>query len=282
MRPQDTGSQGARMATGGVDPSLGSPGAVEALLKEGPPMPAGLAVRILERVGIPPHVYDRYAVADSPAGPLRVAFGRGALTGSALVASFARPADFEAAHRVLTGRSALPAVQPPPGVAAALRGGRGRGLRFDFGPLPDAAGEILRALPAIPRGQLRPVGWLCREIGRPDAQGEVLAVVRDNPFPVLLPAHRLTLGDGTPVACGLPVEAARALRVHEGVDEAGVKRLALAGGLYLGSDTTRIFCYPTCAHARRITERHRVPFPSPDAARAVGYRACLVCRPVDA
>ena len=51
------------------------------------------------------------------------------------------------------------------------------------------------------------------------------------------------------------------------------------GARYWGSATTRIFCLATCAHARRITPEHRVPFASVAAAKAAGFRPCKVCRP---
>jgi methylphosphotriester-DNA--protein-cysteine methyltransferase len=49
---------------------------------------------------------------------------------------------------------------------------------------------------------------------------------------------------------------------------------------YLGSDTTHIFCMPTCRHARRVMERHEVEFRSEEEARSKGYRPCKICRPV--
>ena len=58
-----------------------------------------------------------------------------------------------------------------------------------------------------------------------------------------------------------------------------LEQMAQSGMRYLGSDTTRIFCLPTCRHARRITLRHRVSFPSEMGAHEAGYRACKVCRP---
>jgi methylphosphotriester-DNA--protein-cysteine methyltransferase len=51
---------------------------------------------------------------------------------------------------------------------------------------------------------------------------------------------------------------------------------------YYGSDTTRIYCFPTCRHARRISDRHRVPFHSAIEAVTTGYRPCTVCRPAQA
>ena len=71
----------------------------------------------------------------------------------------------------------------------------------------------------------------------------------------------------------------RALLASEGLDPDGLEGLARAGIRYIGSDTTRIYCLPTCHNAKRISDKHRVPFRSAaDGARA-GYRACRECRP---
>jgi methylphosphotriester-DNA--protein-cysteine methyltransferase len=48
---------------------------------------------------------------------------------------------------------------------------------------------------------------------------------------------------------------------------------------FVGSDTTNVFCNPTCRNARRIRDEHRIAFSSENAARAAGYRPCRHCRP---
>ncbi|WP_441249465.1 Ada metal-binding domain-containing protein [Kitasatospora sp. McL0602] len=244
------------------------------------PAPAGFAALILERAGVPAHRYDRYAQVESPVGPLYVAHGRGAVTASAAVEWYDCPAGFEEAHRARTGRSALPVEKPPPGLLGALRTGRDRLLRYEFGPVSATQRAVLEAVRAIPFGQLRPAVWLAREVGGAVTPAEVLGAARANPAAVLVPTHRLCLADGRPADCGLPSGFARRLREREGVDEERVDRLVRAGACLLGSATTRIFCYPTCAHARRITGRHEVPFASAGQAGAAGFRPCLSCRPV--
>ena len=85
---------------------------------------------------------------------------------------------------------------------------------------------------------------------------------------------------GHNVVAGGP-EAKREVLAVEGVDADELERLASAGVRYFGSDTTRIFCFPSCRHARRVTPRHLVRFRSAEDARAEGYRACKVCRPLE-
>jgi methylphosphotriester-DNA--protein-cysteine methyltransferase len=74
-------------------------------------------------------------------------------------------------------------------------------------------------------------------------------------------------------------EAKRTRLAHEGANPADLERLAREGVRYVGSDTTHIYCFPTCRAARRITERHRVPFHSERQAAGAGYRPCHLCRP---
>ena len=74
-------------------------------------------------------------------------------------------------------------------------------------------------------------------------------------------------------------EAKRAILRAEGLEPQRLEQLARAGVRYLGSDSTHIFCLPSCRSARRITEPHRVDFKSEAAAREHGYRPCKVCRP---
>ena len=74
----------------------------------------------------------------------------------------------------------------------------------------------------------------------------------------------------------------RTILAAEGADPDGLEGLARAGIRYIGSDTTHIFCLPTCHDARRVTPLHEVRFPSSRAAFDAGYRPCKHCRPVAA
>ena len=74
-------------------------------------------------------------------------------------------------------------------------------------------------------------------------------------------------------------ENKRTILTDEGADPDGLESLARAGVRFFGSDTTHIYCMPTCRDARRVTERHLVHFPSARAAAEAGYRPCRHCRP---
>ncbi|BCL12566.1 hypothetical protein GCM10017556_03050 [Micromonospora sagamiensis] len=249
-----------------------------------PPAPVDFALRILQRVGIPRDRYDTYVRLDTAAGGLFVAFASELVTGAVLASGGLTAEGFEELHRSRTGRSAIPTGTPLPGLVTALRTGRARKLSLDFGPVDVVEARVLRAVRTIPAGQLRPLSWLAREASLPAAQGTatVLSVLAGNPFVVLVPCHRVTYEHGAPCDAAYLPAAGDALRSAEGIDMAEVRQWSHSGAVFFGSDTTHIYCHPTCAHARRITPSHRVPFTNAREARHAGYRACKSCRPVAA
>lgn len=167
-----------------------------------------------------------------------------------------------------------------PALEATIRGERKAPLPFDLHQLSEFEQAVLRKALEIPRGQVRPYSWIAREIGRPLAVRAVGSALKHNPIPVLIPCHRVVLSDGQlgQYAMG-GTDIKRALLEVEGAEPTTLETLARQHVHFLGSDTTNVFCFPTCRHARRITEQHRIGFASVRAAVASGYRPCKVCRP---
>jgi hypothetical protein len=96
----------------------------------------------------------------------------------------------------------------------------------------------------------------------------------------LIPCHRVVRLDGRIGNYGLGgPENKRAILTAEGIDVDEIESLARQGVRLVGSDTTHVYCHPTCRNARRITPAHRQGFRSIEQAEAAGYRACKVCRP---
>ena len=207
-----------------------------------------------------------------------------AITGAAFVESWPVRAAFEEAHRLRTGRSAIAGTRAARGVVPALRTGRARHLPLELEGLTPQERAVLTAVRTVPPRQLRPIGWILREagLGPGTDPGLVTGVLARNPVAVLVPSYRVTYDDGLPCDLGYPPGAGEKLRKAEGLGASDVARLLAAGTRFLGSDTTRIFCHPTCADARRITPAHRVPFADAREARQAGYRSCRSCRPVAA
>ncbi|MEU6386590.1 MGMT family protein [Streptomyces bauhiniae] len=240
--------------------------------------PKDFALRVLRGVGIPRDRYDTYVHLETPVGGLFVAAGPHAVTGSALTSTGLTATAFEELHHLRTRRSAIRSAKPFAGLVTALRTGRARGLPIDLSGLTAAEQAVLEAVRTIPVRQLRPVDWVAREARVPPAT--VVGALAKNPAPVLIPCHRVTYDSGVPVDAVHVPDVGSALRAAEGVDLGRTAELHRRGVVFLGSDTTRIYCYSTCAHARRITTPHQVPFRSAREADRAGYRACKSCRPV--
>lgn len=227
---------------------------------------------------------DTYFVLDTPLGPVFVAHND---VGLAAVMRAATAHDFEQTFQAQFGRPVRQAVAPPATLVRtllrALNGGERPALRFDLRGISEFERAVLLKALEIPRGEVRPYAWVAREIGHPGAVRAVGTALGRNPIPLFIPCHRVVRSDGQIGQYGLGGrEAKRAMLVAEGAEPDTLEALARAGVRYLGSDTTHIFCLPTCRHARRITPAHRVTFGSENQAVAAGYRPCSVCRPAQA
>lgn len=255
------------------------PTTTEAALAElSVPAPASLRPAVLVETGLA----DAYATIDSVIGPLIVAWnGRGV----SMVDLAGGVAPFEARHRAATGRAAFAVDAVPAALARAiarrLDGDRRAHIDLDLRGHSPFERDVWHKALEIPRGEVRPYGWVAAEIGRPRAVRAVGTALGHNPVPLLVPCHRVVRTDGTigQYSLGGPANKRTILR-SEGLDPDELEGLAARGIRYLGSDTTRVACLPTCRHARRIGGAHRVPFRSWGAVQAAGYRACRVCRPV--
>ena len=89
-----------------------------------------------------------------------------------------------------------PAHRPPVGLAAALRSGKATSLRYDLDALTEFERAVLAKALEIPAGEVRPYGWIAREIGRPKAVRAVGTALGRNPVPLLIPCHRVVRSDG--------------------------------------------------------------------------------------
>ena len=258
------------------DPTLpdDAPGALAALAV---PAPGHVADNVLVEVGLA----DRMAPVASPLGTLWVAWnGRG-------VSEVEQAADGDEAvarHEARTGRRTLRTDALPASLARSIErrlAGEARvRIPLDLrGRTPFEVAVWTKAL-EIPRGEVRPYGWIAAEIGRPKAVRAVGTALGHNPVPLIVPCHRVVRTDGTigQYSLGGPRNK-RTILAAEGLDPEALEDAARRGERLSGSTTTRIVCWPTCRHARRVQDRYRVTFRSLGEAGARGYRACKVCRP---
>jgi len=167
-------------------------------------------------------------------------------------------------------------------VAAALDSGKLGRLPVDLSGLTEFQQAVLRKTIEIPPGQLRPYGWVAREIGKPGATRAVGSALNKNPVPVLVPCHRVGRSDGTVGRYAYGPKMKRDLLRAEGLDPDAIDDAAERGVRFVGSATTNIYCHPTCHNAKRIKEANRVELRTAGAAEKAGFRACMVCRPAAA
>lgn len=236
--------------------------------------PNGFAERVLAQAGMA----DSYARFETVLGPVYVAWNRNGVSAAARMASAAA---FEEWFRKDVGRS-LMSASAPADLAEKIQdelNGKRR-LRFDFRGLTRFEEAVLRKTLEIPRGQIRPYGWIAREIGHPAAVRAVGTALANNPIPYFIPCHRVVRTDGHigNYGGGGP-EAKRAILTMEGVQLNRLEKLARSGLRYEGVRTTKVFCFPTCYHGRRAKEENIVLFHNESEAYAAGYRPCKDCRP---
>ena len=212
-------------------------------------------------------VMDTYSMIETPLGPFYVAWNQDGVT--AMFEVRHGEAEFREWFGDRIGRPLRKAALAPS--AAVLR-------RFDLSGLGPFQRAVLEKTSQIPRGQVRTYSWVAKEIGHPKAVRAVGTALATNPIPVLIPCHRVVRSDGVigNYGAGGPVAKRRILDA-EGVEVRRLEELAARGIRFVGSDTTHVFCMPTCYH--RVTDRHQVTFRSESEARTRGYRPCKDCRP---
>jgi O-6-methylguanine DNA methyltransferase len=236
--------------------------------------PMGFADRLLAHVGMT----DSYARFDTVLGPVFVAWNPRGISAAARMAS---PAEFEEWFRKDVGRQ-LVRVSPPADLASKIEAqlqGKRR-MRFDLRGLTEFEQAVLRKAMEIPRGEVRPYGWIAREIGHPAAVRAVGTALANNPIPYFIPCHRVIRSDGVigNYGGGGP-EAKKAILKLEGVRLAHLQELARSGVRYEGVRSTKVFCFPTCYHAKTAKPHNVVLFHDEAEAHAAGYRPCKHCRP---
>ncbi len=218
-------------------------------------------------------IADGYRRYESPVGEVVITFN---VEGVSAVRLPNDLDELEADRRLVP---ALPPARWDRMIGRAIEEGRPRDLPLDLRRVGPFQRQILRLTGDIPRGEVRPYGWLAKEAGNPGAVRAVGSAMARNPVPLIVPCHRVVRTDGTigNYSLGGPHNKVTLLEL-EGHDLDVIARWAAAGIRYVGSATTGIYCLPSCRNARRITDRHRVELHSRDQAED-GFRACEVCRP---
>jgi len=58
------------------------------------------------------------------------------------------------------------------------------------------AGKVYKIVSKIPLGQVRTYKWVAQKAGRPKAARAVGQLLKNNPFPLLIPCHRVIKSGG--------------------------------------------------------------------------------------
>ena len=183
------------------------------------------------------------------------------------------------------GRDLQRAAIPEPlkrEVQAALAGEGVRNPHVDLGDATELEEAVMQALKSIPVGEVRTYSWVAKQAGRPKAVRAVASYCAKNVVPFVVPCHRVVPSGGGVGDYAYGSRMKRELLAREGVDVDALDALARDGVRYIGSKTTKIYCFPTCKDARRIREENRVPFRGFKEAAERGFRPCQRCQPVAA
>src|SRR5260370_24621115 len=152
--------------------------------------PAGFADRVLAQVGMA----DQYARLGTVLGDGFVGWNR---LGVSAAARFLSAEQFEDWFGKEVGRPLMAAVASPD-LAEKIQdelNGKKR-MRFDLRGLTPFEQAVLRKTREIPRGEVRPYGWVAREIGHPAAVRAAGTALANNPIPYFIPCHRVVRTDG--------------------------------------------------------------------------------------
>jgi len=57
--------------------------------------------------------------------------------------------------------------------------------------------QVLKAVCQIPLGQVRSYAWVAKKIGRPKAVRAVGQALKNNPYPLIVPCHRVINANGS-------------------------------------------------------------------------------------
>jgi O-6-methylguanine DNA methyltransferase len=163
---------------------------------------------------------------------------------------------------------------------AIERGAPGQ-LPIDLRSVTDFQRQVLQTTATIPKGEVRPYGWVAREVARPKAVRAVGSAVARNPVPLIIPCHRVVRTDGHIGNYSLGgLHNKVDLLEHEGASPDWLEDLANHRIRVRGNTTTGIYCHPTCHVVRSGSEANIVDFHTATEASEAGFRACEVCRPL--
>jgi len=146
-------------------------------------------------------VSESYAVFATPIGACGIAWGERGVVGVQLPEASER----ETRARLLRGRANAREEQPPPNVQrgieaiVALLSGEDNDLTditLDMRGVPDFHRRVYEIARAIPVGETSTYGVIATKLGDPTAALAVGQALGRNPFPIVIPCHRVLAANG--------------------------------------------------------------------------------------
>ncbi|MEO5818843.1 MAG: methylated-DNA--[protein]-cysteine S-methyltransferase [Gemmatimonadaceae bacterium] len=146
-------------------------------------------------------ISESYALFETPIGTCGIAWGERGVVAVQLPEATER----ETRTRMLRGRANAREEQPPPSVqrgivaiVALLRGENNdlTDITLDMRGVPDFQRRVYELARAIPVGDTSTYGVIATKLGDPTAARAVGQALGRNPFPIVIPCHRVLAANG--------------------------------------------------------------------------------------
>ncbi len=152
-------------------------------------IPPGLSEGVTLGTGLA-EGYDFY---ESPIGQVIVTFNPEG------VSSVDIADGFEDRYRERFGRPLIRAEAPAAWrrhIPEAIERGTPGRLPVDLRSVTSFRRRVLETTATIPKGEVRPYGWVARQVDSPGAVRAVGTALAHNPIPLIIPCHRVVRSDG--------------------------------------------------------------------------------------
>ncbi len=221
---------------------------------------------------------DGYDFYESPVGKIVVAFNPGGISAVTLAEE-----DYVSYFGHRFDRALIRAEAPKDWaylIPQRIEAGSPGRLPVDLRSVTAFQSQVLLEAADIPRGEVRPYGWLARQVGKPGAARAVGSTMARNPVPLIIPCHRVVRSDGHIGAYSLGGPHQKwELLTHEGAEPGRLEDLA-SHNVRVQSDTsTGVYCFPTCHVIRSSQPGNVVNFASTGKAAQAGNTPCPLCQP---
>jgi O-6-methylguanine DNA methyltransferase len=188
---------------------------------------------------------------------------------------------FEDRYKERLGRPLIRAEAPKAWsrrIPESIERGSPGDLPVDLRSVTEFQRRVLHTTAGIPKGEVRPYGWVAFEIDSPKAVRAVGSAVAKNPIPLIIPCHRVVRSDGHigNYSLGGPHNKVELL-VHEGARPDLLEELAAHNVRVRADVSTGIYHHPSCHLMRSATDV--LDLRSAGSAEDLGLSACQECRP---